>query len=76
MARTTHVLLVAALFALLAVSCYAYGPNPAITNLPGFGKTLEKQYAGYLPIRNDGSEDNALFYWLFESRLKPETDRT
>jgi hypothetical protein len=76
MARAAHVLLVVGLAALLAVSVVAFGPNPAITNLPGFGKTLEKQYAGYLPIRNDGSEDNALFYWLFESRGKPETDRT
>lgn len=56
--------------------CAAFGPNPVITNLPGFGPTREKQYAGYLPIRPDGSEQSGLFYWLFESRSNPRTDRT
>jgi carboxypeptidase C (cathepsin A) len=66
-------LLIVASMAMLSVG-YAFGPNPAITQLPGFGATKEKQYAGYLPIRSDGSEDNALFYWLFESRSNPATD--
>jgi len=58
----------------LITLCAAFGPNPVITHLPGFGPTKEKQYAGYLPIRPDGSETNALFYWLFESRSNPRTD--
>lgn len=56
-------------------ACAAFGPNPVITNLPGFGPTREKQYAGFLPIRPDGSEQSGLFYWLFESRSNPRTDR-
>jgi hypothetical protein len=75
MHRPQHFLQSLAILAAVIAVVTAYGPNPAITQLPGFGQTRESQYAGYLPIRPDGSEDSALFYWLFESRSNPRTDR-
>lgn len=76
MSRSHRIIAVVALVAALAAVCSAFGRSSPITNLPGFGKTLETSFAGYLPIDAAGSTDNALFYWAFNSRNNPATDRT
>ena len=76
MSRTHRIVAFVALVAALATVCAAFGRSPAITNLPGYGKTKESSFAGYLPITANGATDNALFYWMFQSRSNPASDRT
>jgi len=46
-----------------------YGP---VTDLPGYGKTKEKQLAGYLPVSD---KNNAfIYFWLIESQGDPAKD--
>lgn len=48
-------------------------PKPGlVTDLPGYGKTREKQLAGHLSV-NETCGDY-LFFWLFESQSDPSTD--
>ena len=48
-------------------------PKPGlVTELPGYGKTREKQIAGHLSV-NEKCGDY-LFFWLFESQADPSKD--
>ena len=45
-----------------------HGP---VTELDGFGRVEENQFAGYISLEHDNSH---LFYWLFESKNNPSKD--
>lgn len=46
-----------------------YGP---VTAIPGYGKTRERQFAGYLPV---SEKNNAfIYFWLIESQGDPAND--
>lgn len=47
-----------------------------IESLPGYGRTKELSFSGYLSVdpTGRGSLNNGLFYWLFYSRGVPFKD--